>query len=75
MTRYERMRAMRKRRCLTYNQIALILNVKADKYARCERGEQDTPAQILISLAEYYKVSIDYILGLTDNPEPYRRKR
>ena len=66
---------MRKRQCLTYNQIALILNVKADKYARCERGEQDTPAQILVPLAKYYKVSIDYILGLTDNPKPYIAER
>lgn len=73
MNRYERMKEIRKNRCLTYNQIASIINVKADKYARCERGEQDTSAQMLISLARFYKVSTDYLLGLTDVPQPYRR--
>lgn len=37
-------------------------------YARYERGLREIPVSMLIKLAEYYSVSTDYILGLTDNP-------
>ena len=38
-------------------------------YRRYESGERETPAWVIVKLAEYYCVSTDYLLGLTDYPE------
>lgn len=40
-------------------------------YSKYETGECDIPTRILIQLARYYNVSIDYLLGETDNPNRY----
>ena len=37
-----------------------------------ETGENDIPTAILIRLAQFYHTSVDYLLGLTENPAPYR---
>ena len=39
------------------------------QYFRYEQGYRDIPTDILIRLAEIYQVSVDYLLGLTDNPK------
>ena len=45
-------------------------------YSKYETGENDVPTAILIQLAEIYQTSVDYLLGRTDDPRPYpRRKR
>ena len=40
-------------------------------YSKYERGERVVPTDILIKLAQYYKTSIDYLVGLTDCRQPY----
>ncbi len=40
--------------------------------SKYERGERDVPLNIMIKLAEFYKTSIDYLVGLTENKRPYR---
>ena len=40
-------------------------------YARYERGANELPIRHLIRLAEYYRLSTDYLLGLTDEKKPY----
>ena len=42
-------------------------------YSKYETGENDVPTKILIELAKYYNVSVDYILGITNETKPYRR--
>lgn len=37
-------------------------------YRRYENGERETPAWVIVKLAEYYRVSTDYLLGLSDDP-------
>ncbi|MBQ2863761.1 MAG: helix-turn-helix transcriptional regulator [Clostridia bacterium] len=37
-------------------------------YSNYELGQRDIPTDILIKLSAYYNVSVDYILGITDNP-------
>jgi len=59
----------------TQQQIADILLCNRQVYARYERGIREIPVTMLAKLAEYYNVSTDYILGLTDDPTPYERKR
>jgi len=55
----------------TQQEIADMLICNRQVYARYERGLREIPASMLIKLAKYYHVSIDYILGLTNNPAPY----
>lgn len=69
---YPRIRALREDKDLNQTQIAKILNMSQTGYSKYETGENDIPTHILIKLANFHKTSIDYILGLTDNKEPYR---
>ena len=49
-------------------EVAAYLNMNQQVYSRYERGERELPVWALIKLAQYYRTSTDYILGLTDNP-------
>ena len=42
-------------------------------YSKYETGENDIPSKILIELAKYYNTSVDYLLGITDEINPYPR--
>ena len=52
---------------LTQSQIAEYLGTSQTMYARYERGANEMPIRHLIKLAEYYKVSLDYLYGLANN--------
>lgn len=73
--RYERIRNLREDADLTQAQLGAYINVPQRTYAYYETGERMIPPQVLISLARYYNVSVDYILGLTDQKQPYPRNR
>ena len=64
---YKRLRELREDHDLTQKQVADFLHMKQPQYCRYERGLQDIPTDVLIRLAQYYRTSTDYILGLTDN--------
>lgn len=71
------MRDLREDSDRTQQQIADILNMHRSVYRRYESGERETPAWVVVKLADYYKVSTDYLLGQTDERDPYppvRRK-
>ena len=57
---------MREDRDLSQAALAKLLNVSQSTYSRSESGYLDIPSNILIALARFYQVSVDYILGLTD---------
>lgn len=63
---YERIRGLREDRDLNQQDIADIINVSQSTYSRYESGYLDVPSEVLIALAKYYDVSVDYILGLKD---------
>jgi transcriptional regulator with XRE-family HTH domain len=65
---FQRLRDLREDSDLKQVQVASYLGIQQTVYSRYERGLQIIPLEHLISLANYYKVSIDYILGRTDNP-------
>lgn len=65
---FRRLKDLREDHDLKQSQIAEILGIQQTVYSRYERGFQNIPLEHLIKLAEIYKVSTDYILGLTDNP-------
>lgn len=70
---YRGLKELREDRDLTQTQISKILNMSQTGYSKYETGENDVPTKILIELAKYYKVPVDYILGLTNETEPYKR--
>ena len=50
----------------TQEEIGAVLNCRREVYRRYEKGISEIPTLALLKLAEYYGVSTDYILGLTD---------
>lgn len=71
---YRRIRDLREDHDLTQKQIGQILNMSQTGYSQYEIGKNDIPTRILIALANYYNTSVNYLLGLTDDPKPYPRK-
>lgn len=63
---YKRIRDLREDRDMTQRQIADMLGMSQTGYSKYETGENDIPTAILIKLADYYKTSVDYLLGRTD---------
>ena len=70
---YPRLKDLREDHDLTQQDIADYLRMKQPQYSRYERGLRDIPTDVLIRLAQLYKTSTDYILGLTNNSKPYHR--
>ena len=73
--KYGRNRDLRNDRGLTQKQVAKLLNVSQNTYSQYEIGISRFPLDAVVRLAEYYNVSIDYLVGLTDETAPYPRKR
>ena len=72
MTYYSRIKDLREDRDCTQKEIAELLFITQQQYSLYEKGYREIPVSMLIKLAAYYKTSVDYILGLTDNTEPYK---
>ena len=69
---YKRIKDLREDNDLKQQQLAELLSVSQTTYSRYESGVLDIPSVSLIKLAQYYKTSIDYLVGLTDDRRPYR---
>ena len=65
---YRRLRDLREDADQTQQHIGALLNTTQQQYAKYESGVQEIPVHHLITLAKYYGVSTDYLLGLTDDP-------
>ena len=65
---FERIAELRVDHDKTQQEIADMLLCNRQVYARYERGLREIPVSMLIKLAQYYHVSVDYILGLTNAP-------
>lgn len=63
---YRRIRDLREDRDLTQREMGEILNCSQRVYSNYERGDLDIPTEILIKLADFHNVSVDYILNRTD---------
>lgn len=60
---YRRVRDLREDKDKTQKQIADLLNMQVTVYQRYERGERELPLWAAIKLAEYYNVTLDYLVG------------
>ena len=65
---YQHLRDIREDRDLRQKDIAAVLNVSQNTYSQYETGVISLTAEVLIRLADYYGVSIDYLLDRTNNP-------
>ena len=63
---YPRIRNLREDSDLTQQQVGKAINVPQRTYAYYESGQRMVPPHVFCALADYYKVSVDYILGRTD---------
>ena len=70
-----RIRDLREDRDLTQTQMAELLKLHQTTYSDYELGRLNVPVNVLNRLADFYGVSVDYILGRTDIPEPYPAHR
>ena len=66
MTYQRRLRDLREDHDKTQQQIADLLGTSQTMYARYERGATELPLRHLLVLADYYGVSVDYLLGRSD---------
>lgn len=61
-----RLRDLREDADLNQTQVAKFLGMSQTGYSKYETGENDIPTRVLIQLADFYQVSVDYILGRTN---------
>ena len=66
MYQYDRLRDLREDADLNQKDIADLLQTTQQQYSKYERGIQEIPAHHLITLAKFYKTTVDYLLGLTN---------
>ena len=69
-----RIRDLREDRDLTQKQLAAVLMCDQSLYSKYERGERPLPLELADQLADYYGVSVDYLLGRTNVKKPYPPK-
>lgn len=69
---YRRLRDLREDNDISQQTLAELLHVSQATYSRYESGVVEIPNASLITLARFYKTSVDYLLGLTDKTEPYK---
>lgn len=67
--RFKNLRSIREDRDIKQKDIANILNVSQNTYSQYETGVISLTAEVLIKLSDFYKVSIDYLLDRTNNPQ------
>lgn len=69
MPYYKRIRDLREDRDLTQTDMGKVLSCSQRVYSNYERGDIDIPAITLIKIADFHNVSVDFLLGRTDNPK------
>ena len=67
---YQRIKDIREDNDKSQTEIATLLGMKQQQYARYESGVQEMPLHHIIALAKYYNISLDYLTGLIETPKP-----
>jgi len=70
-----RIRDLREDSYLKQKEVAEYLMCDQSLYSKYERGERQLPLEMAVQLAQFYCVSVDYLVGLTEVREPYPKKR
>ena len=69
--KYNRLKDLREDHDYTQQQVAAAIGITQRKYSYIETGMQQLTAEVLVSLARFYAVCVDYLLGETDEPCRY----
>ncbi len=64
-----RLKSLREDRDILQKEIADYLKIRQNTYSQYENGQRQIPIDLLIKIADFYNVSVDYILERTNNPE------
>lgn len=67
-----RLKELRKKKGISQQRLATDLNTTQNTISRYETGEREPGIDDLTKIADYFKVSVDYLLGRTDNPNMNR---
>jgi DNA-binding XRE family transcriptional regulator len=68
---YPRIRDLREDHDMKQREVAAFLNCSQQVYSNYELGQRDIPTDVLIKLSSLYQVSVDFLLGITNNPRRY----
>jgi transcriptional regulator with XRE-family HTH domain len=68
---YQRIRDLREDRDYTQKFVSSYLVCDQSLYSKYERGERAVPLEVVIKLAKLYDTSVDYLVGLTDDPKKH----
>ena len=71
---YERIRNLREDKDLKQEDVARVLHCSQACYSNYENGKRDVPTAVLHTLADFYGVSVDYLIGRTHVKTPYPKK-
>ena len=72
---FERIRNLREDRDLKQEDVAQVLNCTQACYSNYENGRRDIPSEVWNILADYYGVSVDYLMGRTNIKDPYPKNK
>lgn len=64
-----KLKELRKQKGISQLKLAMDLNLNQNSISRYENGQREADYKTLIAFADYFNVSVDYMLGRTDNPE------
>lgn len=64
-----RLKELREKRHISQVRFAMDLNMTQSSVSRYENGEREADYETLVAFADYFGVSVDYLLGRTENPE------
>lgn len=70
-----KIRDLREDHDFTQQQVAEYVGCDRSLYSKYEREEREIPLHALLKLAELYKTSLDYLVGLTEQARPYPRRK
>ena len=71
---YQRIRDLREDHDLSQEELAQYLNVHQTTYSSYETGRLDVPVEVMGKLADFYKTSVDYLMGRTNEIKSYPKK-
>ena len=75
MRKYQRIRNLREDKDMNQTQMARELNINQRTYSRSENADSMMPLDILVQIADYHNVSVDYLLERTDVQRRYPRRK
>lgn len=73
--RFKRMKDLREDKDLKQENIANLLKITRQQYGLYETGKRTMPIDLIIILADFYETSVDYIIGRTNEKNPYKPKK